>query len=216
MNRSIRLAKKMVVYLTGLCILGMGIAGFYYAGWGSDPLSVLYDGVHVAAHVSYGTAAQIVSLIGVIFVLIFARRYFHVGTIVSAILLGPCINLATTVYQSFLLAPENLENPAKILLMCTSIFLMCTGIAVGIAVDLGPSYADCLVLAISEKTHKNYSLIRVCADMLFTLGGFLLGGVVLYATLIAGVCSGPLIQLLTKSIQKFLEKRIRIDCSVMA
>ena len=53
MNRSIRLAKKMVVYLAGLCILGTGIAGFYYAGWGSDPLSVLYDGVHVAAHVSY-------------------------------------------------------------------------------------------------------------------------------------------------------------------
>ena len=89
MNRSIRLAKKMVVYLTGLCILGTGIAGFYYAGWGSDPLSVLYDGVHVAAHVSYGTAAQIVSLIGVIFVLIFARRYFHVGTISRRSFLAP-------------------------------------------------------------------------------------------------------------------------------
>lgn len=216
MNRTIRLVKKTVVYLIGLFLLGAGIAGFYYAGWGSDPISVLYDGVHVVAHVSYGTASQIVSLTGVIFVLIFARKYFHVGTIISAVLLGPCINLATAIYQSFMPAPETLGIPVKILMTVISILLMGIGIAVCIAVNLGPTFADCLVLAIAEKTHKKYGIIRICSDALFTLAGFLMGGVVLYATLAAVVCSGPLIQFLTKPIQGFLEKGIKIDCSVMA
>lgn len=211
-SKTVRLIKKTIITLIGNFILAFGVYAFYTSTMGSDPISVLYDGIHVKFGISHGLAANYVSITGLIIAFIVARKYFYIGTLINAVSIGPFISISAAIYGMIFTGEIGLAM--KIALVVAGIIILGLGIAITISVNMGPSFADCFVLKTQELTKTKYGIIRVMYDGLYTLSGFLLGGVVHLGTLGAVFFLGPVIQRFIPLIQNKVLTPLNIDYSI--
>ena len=211
-SKATRLTKKIIISLLGNFFMGMGVYAFFTSTMGSDPISVFYDGIHVFFDISYGEAANYVNIVGLLLAILFARKYFYIGTLINALTIGQFINLAEKIYGS-LITVEPIF-PIKLLLVLLGVLLLGFGIALTISVNLGPSFADCLVLRTQEITKKDYGIIRMIFDGIYVAMGFLLGGVIHLGTVVAVVLLGPVIQKLTEMVKKNILEPLKIDYNI--
>ncbi|MDO5725157.1 MAG: hypothetical protein Q4P29_02520 [Tissierellia bacterium] len=191
--------KKIIKAIIGYFIMSIGINALYKSNFGSDPISLFYDGVHSVLNISYGNAANIVNIIGLIIIFLLAKKYFHIGTVLNAILLGVFINISSIIFVNL--------NPnlfIRILLLIFGILLLAFGNGLVINTNLGFPWVDGIVKVISEKTNREYAHIRIIFDAAFTISGFLLGGVFNFGTILAVITLGPIIQFASSFWSKVL------------
>ena len=62
---------------------------------------------------------------------------------------------------------------------------------------------DALAMAVAEKFHFEFSILRIICDGLLILTGYLLGGVVGIGTAISMIFTGPMIDLINKAVDMF-------------
>lgn len=182
---------RCIIVIVGLAIEGLGIAAYYSSGLGSDPASVLIDGLHRILDISYGNATYI--LMGIVLVLIipFSKKYLGFSTILNALLLGMFINFFGNIFASLIYEPSLF---VKIVLLVIGVLSLGIGLGIYLSADLGVGPLDILMLISADFINQPLSRTRIFFDFIFVVVGVIMGGVVGIGTVAGIVFTGIIIQ----------------------
>ncbi len=193
------LIKKMLIALFADILIGFGIAFNACAGFGNDPISVLFDGIHTRFGLTLGMASDIANYTMFIIVLIFGRRYINIGTFIYTLPLGFFVNVGISLYKLMGISDVIIFRILMSVLACVILFL---GIAFYIDISIGVDPWTGFAMILKDKTGKQYKVFRVAIDMSALVIGFLLGGKVGATTVVAALVGGPVIQAFSQFIEK--------------
>lgn len=120
-----------------------------------------------------------------------ARRELGVGTIVNIIGCGVCIDAMLALDW----VPQLHSLPGGIAMLLAGLELLALGTWMYMRSALGAGPRDALMVALARKTGRSAGVCRICADILVTVSGFLLGGQFGIGTVISALGLGSLINL---------------------
>ena len=124
--------------------------------------------------------------------LVIARSYVRIGTVLCMALGGPIIDL-----WSVPLAPlfhDGLAMGWRLLALVLGCVILAFGMTVVIRSEAGTGPNDLVAVIISDFSKKPFGAVRVLVDGAFALAGWLLGGVVGLGTLVCVGLVGPCAQ----------------------
>lgn len=164
--------KRFAVMVFSLVLMNFGIACYYQCGFGTDPFSVFVDGEHSLFQMTYGQVTNINNIFLFSFMLIFARKYIHVGSIVGAVISGALIDLFNWLLSTYF--PGD-TLAMQIILLVVGLITFAIAVALYIIAELGVSAVEAIPLWLGEKTKINLRWLRVGEDLSFMCIGILLG-----------------------------------------
>ena len=188
------LKKGCLICIAGICI-GIGVGIILYANIGGDTVTVFQDGLHIVLNISYGQSSRIYNGVLIIIALLVARKYFGVGTIISALITGYAIDFA---YDGLSALNLNLNFISLLVVFMVGQTIYTIGLSILIRCKLGMNALDSLLYRLIEIIKIDYRLIRLITDLLLTAMGYLLGGIVGIGTVISIACTGIMIDFFTK------------------
>lgn len=187
-----QICRDILLIEIGLMISSFGTALFYAGDLGSGAMATFSDGLHLVLHISYGTANTLanVALLGLLFLL--NREYINIGTILCVFTIGPWVNLFTPPLQSLGLAGMSIA--VRLLCAVGGFVLMGTGLGLYMAVGRGLGALEGLVQYAREKTGVSVRTAKILQDAILVVGGIGLGAAWGIGTLLAILCTGPVLQ----------------------
>lgn len=212
MKRSIReWSLRIIILLVGLTIAHLGVTLFLLSDLGSDPFNVLVQGIFRSLerllHWSFLTHGRVhvgISLLIVLILLLTDRSYIKIGTALCMLFGGPIIDGFTQLLAPVLGGLHSL--PLRILMLVIGCIVLAYGMTVVIRSDAGTGPNDLVALVISEKRGWKFSFVRIAVDAMFTLLGFLLGGIAGLGTLICMFLVGPVAGIFLPLNGKLIER----------
>ena len=195
--------KGFLIILAGLCI-GVGVGVILYANVGGDTITVFQDGMHNVLSISYGQASLLYNTVLIVLALIFSKNNFGAGTIVTALITGLMIDISNNFLVSLNL---EIDFIMKLMVFFIGLSIYTFGLALLIKCKLGMNALDSLIYRLVDMIHIEYKWIRIVADLILTILGFIMGGVVGIGTLVSILCTGMMIDLFTKIGGKQNEKK---------
>ena len=191
------LSARIIELLIGLAIAHLGVTLFLLSDLGSDPFNVLIQGLHRAVPWpgfmdTHGRVHLLVSLVIMLVLLVAAKGFVKIGTVICMALGGPPIDLWGLLLDPVLGA---LGLPGRIALLVAGCVILAFGMTIVISSDLGAGPNDLVAVSISELAKKPFGIVRVCVDVAFALTGWLLGGVLGAGTIVCAFLVGPTAQL---------------------
>ena len=160
------------------------------ANVGLEPWSVLQQGMTLVLPISYGLATVIAGAAAIGLAVLFGES-FGVGTIVNIIGCGVCIDAMLALDW----VPQLHSLPGGIAMLLAGLELLALGTWIYMRSALGAGPRDALMIALARKTGRSAGICRICADILVTVSGFLLGGQFGIGTVISALGLGSLINL---------------------
>lgn len=164
--------KRFAVMVFSLVLMNFGIACYYQCGFGTDPFSVFVDGEHSLFQMTYGQVTNLNNVFLFTFMLIFARKYIHVGSIVGALISGALIDLFNWLLSTYF--PGD-TLAMQIILLVVGLVTFAIAVALYIIAELGVSAVEAIPLWLGEKTKINLRWLRIGEDLGFMCIGILLG-----------------------------------------
>lgn len=183
-----RLIIRILAISFGLFINGVGLAFLYSVELGSSPMGTFADGLHNLIHISQGNANILANAAFLLVLLILARKYISVGTVLCTFTLGLYVNLASAV-----IGPLNLVAlpfPYKIMVSAIGTLLMGVGLGIYVAVDFGLGPLEAIVAIIYQHSKLKYKTAKIIFDALLGVFGIVLGGKIGIGTVISILCTG--------------------------
>ena len=194
---------RLLVMLLGLTAAHFGVMLFLRSNLGSDPFTVLVQGISVQTGLTVGTVHIIVNAVLIVLMLIFARGYVLPGTVVCALCGGPIIDFWTWLAGG--LIPDDLAFGLKLLVAAIGCVVLAAGMSLVIRSDAGTGPNDLVSVILTDKIKKvQFRWVRILCDALFVLTGWLLGATVGVGTIIAVVLIGPAAQLFMPLDDRFI------------
>lgn len=195
--------KALVVLFLGLTVAHLGISLFLLTDLGSDPFTVMVQGMARVAGVSVGTVHVILSTLLMVVMLLTTRGYVKPGTVICAFCGGPLID-----FFSWILGPF-LSGQSPMALRLLGVVLGCVILALGMSVvinsEAGTGPNDLVAMILTDKLERfQFRWVRMVCDLCFLAVGFALGGVVGVGTLVAAFLVGPCAQLWLPITQKWI------------
>lgn len=178
-------AKRLAYLSVGLALFGVGVALIVAADLGSDPWTVLHEGL--AEHVP-GTIGQVTVAVSFVLLLIWIplRQRPGIGTLGNAVMIGLVFDL---VYGWL---PELDSLPLRAASLLVGIVVVGVGSGFYIGAGLGPGPRDGLMTGFAQ-----YGLpikwVRMAVEAAALSVGFLLGGTVGVGTVVFAVTIGPIV-----------------------
>ena len=191
-NKSVLLKKYFIVILSQI-IVGIGASFLVTSGMGNDPMGVMVSGLSQKFGVMFGTMSNIVNFIIFLILLIFYRKRITLTTLITVFVPGLSINRMLELWSVV-----NLPSAViKFIFPLMGCLIISTGVALCLCLDFGAGIMDNLILMIGDIFNKTYAFgCYICYAVFFTVG-LLLGGVWGYATVVALVLNGKVIDFLT-------------------
>ena len=202
------LSKKQIFGKCLMCFVGNSIAAIACAFYidshmGSDPISVLLDGMSHTFNISLGTASAINSYTMLILAIIFAFRYINIGTVISAWVWGNVFGWGDVLIRSTM--GTEYSPLVQWSMMIGSLIFMCVGLGISISARFGFGGADSCLFRICDKVPKlQYKHVKMMYDALGITVGFLMGGIVGIGTILGLLLTGPGISLVLPISNKYL------------
>lgn len=190
-NKSVLLKKYFIVILSQI-IVGIGASFLVTSGMGNDPMGVMVSGLSQKFGVMFGTMSNIVNFIIFLILLIFYRKRITLTTLITVFVPGWSINRMLELWSVV-----NLPSAViKFIFPLMGCLIISTGVALCLCLDFGAGIMDNLILMIGDIFNKTYAFgCYICYAVFFTVG-LLLGGVWGYATVVALVLNGKVIDFL--------------------
>lgn len=190
-NKSVLLKKYFIVILSQI-IVGIGASFLVTSGMGNDPMGVMVSGLSQKFGVMFGTMSNIVNFIIFLILLIFYRKRITLTTLITVFVPGWSINRMLELWSVV-----NLPSVViKFIFPLMGCLIISTGVALCLCLDFGAGIMDNLILMIGDIFNKTYAFgCYICYAVFFTVG-LLLGGVWGYATVVALVLNGKVIDFL--------------------
>ncbi|MGN0711425.1 MAG: YitT family protein [Anaerovoracaceae bacterium] len=193
--------RNIAAALVGIMFVGMGVAFNNCAGWGNDPIGIVYDGFRNAFGMNaaqLGMASNIINLVLVIFLFIAARKYVSIGTFVYLIPYGAFVSMGTILYRHIFI---NDENITRVLGSAAGCLLLCIGVSIYIAINIGVDPFTGIVLFLTDITGKQYRTVKVVFDLSMIVIGTILGGKLGIVTFVTALTVGPVIQFISERLK---------------
>ena len=187
-----RFFRDLAVVTLATAMIGAATCCYVRAGLGSDSVAVFNEGLSIFAKVSLGTAAWCLNVALLVTAFFLARKHMGWTTIYNSLLIGPSIDL-----MNWMLSPVLELSSAvgfRMVLFAAGLGLVASSCALLIRKCPGMSVNDAIATAISEKLGCSFRAVRTSLDGLLMVTGFLMGGVVGVGSVVAVLCTGPLIQ----------------------
>lgn len=190
-NKSVLLKKYFIVILSQI-IVGIGASFLVTSGMGNDPMGVMVSGLSQKFGVMFGTMSNIVNFIIFLILLIFYRKRITLTTLITVFVPGWSINRMLELWSVI-----NLPSAViKFIFPLMGCLIISAGVALCLCLDFGAGIMDNLILMIGDIFNKTYAFgCYICYAVFFTVG-LLLGGVWGYATVVALVLNGKVIDFL--------------------
>lgn len=195
--------KYLIVVLAQL-IIGIGVGFLVTSGMGNDPMGVMISGLSLKTGVAFGTTTTIVNIVLFLFIVAVYRKRVSLTTLITAVVVGLPIDSSVAVLKGLSLP----DFAIKFIFPFLGCFIIGTGVALYLSMDMGASIADNIILMIGDFTKKPYSFGCYFMYTFFIVTGLLLGGVFGYATLVSFLLTGKIVDFalpkFTKTIGKWV------------
>lgn len=203
---SARLAQFLMVLLgTAVCALGIQLELF--SGAGVDPLTMFEEGMGRTLGTSTGNVTLGVNCVMLLLAFAINRRRIWVGTAVTALLLGPFINLSAAAMDALgMLPPAGWAG--KLLFNVAGVLLCGAGIAIYLLPDFGVGAMEVVMIFLAEKLHLPYGPVRIAMDCTWGVLGFFLGGTLGVGTVIGAFGIGSSMELCLRGLNKVLGGKV--------
>ena len=185
-------ALRLLLAVAGTAMLGLSIAVLYWTGLGSDPTSVLVDGLHRRLGISHGMGSNLVNLSMLLALLLVGRKKIGLSTVLSALLIGPFIDLFQLVIPAEASGGPPLWQGVPLCL--AAVILNGAGLGLYLSAGLGASAFDGVILTLHERFHISPQTAMYGFYAVVFLLGVLLGGVWGIGTLCSLVLCGRVFQ----------------------
>ncbi len=207
-------AKRILLMLCGILLIGMCVSSYRISCFGVDPFSCMNLGISGFIHMSFGTWQLIVNAMILCVVFLTVRRYIGLGTIVNMV----CVGYIADFLCWLLLSEMRLEVtlPLRIFLLALGTLFASLGCSLYMIADLGIAPYDSVAFIITKYAGERVSfrMARVISDvcvMLIGVGFCLMAKgdlreIVGIGTVINAFCNGPLIQFFRGKIEKRVGK----------
>lgn len=195
--------KSILAAAFGVLLVGVGVAFNNCAGFGNDPVGIVYDGIRSVSGMSQaqlGTASNVVNIVLLVLLFFTGRRYVSIGTFVYLLPYGFCVDFGNFLYR-LLGASEDIW--VRIVFSVLGCVLLSLGVAVYITVDIGVDPFTGVVLVLRDVLKKEYRYVKIGFDLAMVVLGTLLGGRLGVVTVITALAVGPVIQFFTKILKKY-------------
>lgn len=186
-----RLPRRLAQLVFGLWLFDLSIALLLVANLGAMPWDVLHQGLARNLPLSIGTV-MILTGLAVLLLWVPLRETPGVGTIANAVLIG----LFTDVWLRVLPDPAGLPGDLvwRVAFVAAGIVLNGYATALYIGSQFGRGPRDGLMTGLARVTGRSIGLVRTGIEVAVVAAGFLLGGVLGWATLAFALLIGPLVQ----------------------
>lgn len=191
----------------GVLLVGIGVAFNNCAGFGNDPIGIVYDGIRNAGgldQAQLGAASNVVNLSLLVLLFFIGRRYVSVGTFVYLIPYGFCVDAGNFLYRRLAWSDSSI---VRILFSVIGCSLVCLGVAVYITVDIGVDPFTGIVLVLRDALKKEYRFVKIGFDITMIIIGAALGGRLGMVTVITAFAVGPVIQFFSGLLKKYWLKQ---------
>ena len=180
------LARRYIQAVTGITMIGIGVAFNYMANLGLGPWGVLHDGISKTISISYGQAGILTSLISLL-LWIPLKQKPGIATIFDAFWIGLTADFIINIIpvaQSLLI---------QIIYLITGITLIGLGTAIYVGGDLGAGPRDGIMVGL-EKLGLKIGTARTLLEFVAFSIGFLMGGKIGIASIIIVLSIGRVLQ----------------------
>ena len=181
------LIRRYIQAVTGITMIGIGVAFNYMANLGLGPWGVFHDGLSKTIGITYGRTI-IVTGVAVMLLWIPLKQKPGLGTLIDIFLVG-------LVADTIILYFEFSENIfLSLILILLGIISIGTGTAIYVGADLGVGPRDGIMVGL-ETLGIKIGTARNLIELIAFLTGWLLGGLVGYVTILFVIGIGPVVQL---------------------
>lgn len=207
----VKLIKRLAILLLGLIIAHLGVTLFILTNLGSDPFNVLVQGVcntltkiPFLSFMTHGYTHMALCFLIIATLLIVDRSYVKIGTIVCMFFGGPIIDLYTLLLGGIIHGGNPLV--VRLIVLAVGCVILSFGMTIVIKSDAGVGPNDLVAIAISDKLHRKFGVIRIITDFIFVILGFFLGGVIGIGTIICAFLVGPVAEIFLPFHEKWIKK----------
>ena len=187
---------RLLQTMTGLFFYAIGIVLTINANIGYAPWDVFHVGIANTSGLTIGTVSIIVGIILVIIVTILGEK-FGIGTILNIIFIGVFIDIIFLVN----IVPKANNPIIGVSMLIAGLFIISIGSYFYIKSAFGVGPRDNLMVVLARKTTLPVGLCRFAIELVVTVIGWLLGGMVGYGTVISVIAIGLCVQITFKLLK---------------
>lgn len=193
------LFKKITIIVAGSVIAAYGITLALYAGFGGATLAVLWQGISETFHISVGVASFVVTIVMILFAVIYDRSQIHIGTILYQVVYSACVDLFADchIYSRYIWI--------NFFIMLLGVVLFAVGTGLYASASLGRGSYEAVTFALAEKNNWQVKTVRMVLDVIMVVLGVLLGGKFGACTIVTVVISGPVIQFISAKSKRLFK-----------
>jgi uncharacterized membrane protein YczE len=182
---------RLFIMILGLLLFGFGVALTIKANIGYAPWDVFHAGIALKTGLSIGIVAVAVGLIFIVIVTLLKEK-LGLASILNMLLVGLFLDV-------FLLVLPTAENLIfGIIMLIVGLFVVSLGSYFYIKSALGVGPRDNLMVVLVRRTKLPAGVCRIIIEILVTVSGWLLGGMVGIGTVISAFGIGFCIQIVFK------------------
>lgn len=190
--------------LISVLLAGIGVDIFVECGIGSDTLTVLIQGISKSFNISLGIANYICDFSLLILALILSRKDIGFTTILFTVSIGFAIDLLHPYVKLLKIADYSFMMKIVMIFVAQICFAFCYAIL--IKYRKGMNCVDAIIYFFVNNFHIPYIIGRTFMDLLFTLSGWLFGGIVGIGTIIACITTGVMVDYCCKILNFSLDE----------
>jgi uncharacterized membrane protein YczE len=179
--------------ITGLFFYALGIIVTIQANIGYAPWDVFHVGIQKNILLSLGAVSIIVGIVIAIIVTLLGEK-LGFGTISNIILIGVFVDIILL----FNIIPQATNPTFGIIMLITGLFIIALGSYFYIKSAFGVGPRDNLMVVLARRTRLPVGLCRGIIELLVTIFGWVLGGMVGFGTVISVITIGLCVQIVFK------------------
>ncbi len=197
--------RRLLVMLSGLTIMGVGIALFKVSLMGNDPHSAMVMTLADWADIDYSIMLMLVNSLWFILEFSFGKSYIGIGTFANWFGVGIVASACIKWMEHSFTVPSSMLPRTAILL--AGILILALAASLYQTADLGIAPYDVLSILLSKKYALPYFWCRIFTDSVCAAATFLMGGLLGPGSLICAIGLGIFIAFFNQHIsEKLLEK----------
>ena len=193
---------RIVFFLVGLLIMGLGISIIAISNFGNGPWDAANIGLSEKTGLSIGLCMNIIAIIQIIIGGIINKEFPNFATMITSI----CLGISVDFWMLFLGNIEITNTLMKFGVFILALPIISIGISIYLVSKLPNTPLDYFMLAIKSKLNLSLMTSKITSESIGLVIGFLLGGTIGIGTIIIIVAIGPMIQFLQKPCNNVFDK----------
>lgn len=194
--------RRFIVMVTGLLIMGLGIALFKISLMGNDPSTAMVMAIGDKINMDFSIVLIMANALWFLIELIFGRRYIGIGTFANWFGVGTLASLWIHGIYSVFSIPQAFS--VRVCIMLIGVLVLSLAASMYQTSDMGIAPYDVLSIILSERLPLPYFWCRVLTDSVCAAIAFLLGGLIGLGTLVCALGLGPFITFFNKFVSEKL------------